>query len=70
MYIFDGEIDLSYSKDNHSILVDTLPRGSYLFPYTSLTNEPVRSAHNALGGAERAREGEDQRDRDPAADHP
>ena len=45
MYIIDGEIDLSYSKDNQSILVDTLGRGSYLFPYTSLTTEPVRKSN-------------------------
>ena len=45
MYIIDGEIELSYSKDNQSIMVDTLGRGSYLFPYTSLTNEPVRKLH-------------------------
>ena len=44
MYIIDGEIELSYSKDNQSILVDTLQKGSYLFPYTSLTNEPVRQS--------------------------
>ena len=45
MYIIDGEIELSYSKKNQSILVDTLGRGSYLFPYTSLTNEQVRQSN-------------------------
>ena len=71
MYIIDGEIELSYSKDNQSILVDRLGRGSYLFPYTSLTNEPVRQSNRYfLVGLEWHCKGKDECNRYTAVDYP
>ena len=49
IFVMEGGIELSYTENGNSIVIDTLMQGSYLFSYSCLTEERITMTGVALG---------------------
>ena len=49
IFVMEGGVELSYTENGNSILIDTLMQGSYLFSYSCLTEESISMTGVAVG---------------------